>query len=152
VSSPHLPPPRFCHPSKQNKKGGDSAFGLFVFHFQYIQRRTEKQGISRKNARRFATGVTQFLVNSVHADTFAVFAHSFETNLTVDGRKQRIVGTDTHVVTGVDMGAALTHQNVTGQNKLTVGTFHAETFGLGITAVFGGTNALFVSEQLNVNL
>ena len=48
------------------------------------------------------------------------------------------------------MSAPLPHQNVAGQHKLTVRPLHAETLGLGITAVLGGADALLVSEQLNV--
>ena len=66
--------------------------------------------------------------------------------------EQGVVLTDAHIDTGMDVGASLANQNVAGQNELTVGTLHAQTLGLGITAVLGGTAALVVSEELNTNL
>ena len=38
----------------------------------------------------------------------------------------------------MDMGAALAHQHVAGQDKLAVAPLHAQALGLGIAAVAGG--------------
>ena len=46
--------------------------------------------------------------------------------------------------------SSLTDEDVTGGNKLAVAFFKTETLGLGITSVLGGTDALFMSEKLNI--
>src|SRR5699024_10261400 len=55
-----------------------------------------------------------------------------------------VVAADADALTRMDVGAALTDQDVAGQNVLTVAALHAQTLGLGITAVFGRTYAFFV--------
>jgi hypothetical protein len=52
----------------------------------------------------------------------------------------------------VDVGAALTDQDVAGQNELTVATLHAQTLSLGVAAVTGGANALLVGEELQTDI
>lgn len=52
-----------------------------------------------------------------------------------------------HVQAGMDMGAALANQNVTGQNKLTIGALDAQTFRFGITAVLGRTYTFFMCHN-----
>ena len=88
----------------------------------------------------------------VHGDLLAVLAHALELHLAVHQGEQGVVGALTHVGAGVDVAAALTNQNVAGQNELTVGTLHAQALGLGVTAVLGGAAALLVSEELDVDL
>ena len=83
-------------------------------------------------------------------DLLAILAQTLELDLAGLQSEQGVVAALTHVDTGMDMGAALTNQNVAGQNELTVGALNAEALGLGVTAVLGGTNALLVSEQLDV--
>ena len=61
------------------------------------------------------------------ADLLAVAAHALEAHTAIHQSKQGIVAADAHVLTGMDMGAALTHQNVAGQNELTIGALEAET-------------------------
>jgi hypothetical protein len=48
----------------------------------------------------------------------------------------------------MDFCAALADQNVAGQNELSVGALRSETLGLGITAVAGGADALFMGKEL----
>ena len=43
----------------------------------------------------------------------------------------------------MNMGAALTDQNIAGQNKLAVAALYAEALGLGIAAVLGRTYTFF---------
>ena len=50
------------------------------------------------------------------------FAQALETDNTVSLGKEGIVGADAHVLAGVNVRAALAHQDVAGQNKLTVST------------------------------
>ena len=54
----------------------------------------------------------------------------------------------THVLTGMDVRAALTDEDVAGHAVLAVCLLHTETLGLGVTSVFGGTNALFMGKKL----
>src|SRR5699024_2339797 len=75
---------------------------------------------------------------------FAVAAHALEVNAAVDQREQRVVAADADALTGMDVGAALTDQDVAGQNVLTVAALDAETLGLRVTAVLGGAYAFFV--------
>ena len=42
-------------------------------------------------------------------------------------------------------------QNVAGQHELAVAPLHAQTLGVGVTAVLGGAAALFVGEELKTN-
>ena len=44
-------------------------------------------------------------------------------------------------------GAALTDQDVAGQNKLTVAALNAEALGLGITAVLGGAHTFLWAKN-----
>ena len=74
----------------------------------------------------------------------AVAAHALEVNAAIDESKQRVIAADAHALTRMDVGAALTNQDVAGQNKLTVAALYAQTLGLGITAVLGRTYAFFM--------
>ena len=79
------------------------------------------------------------LLGGVDRDLLAVLAQALETDNTVSLGKEGIVGADAHVLAGVNMRAALAHQDVAGQNKLTVSTLCTQALGLGITAVLGGS-------------
>ena len=50
------------------------------------------------------------------------------------------------------MSTALLHQNISGQNELTVRTLRTQALGFGITAVLCGTAALLMREKLNIYL
>ena len=76
----------------------------------------------------------------------------FKTNNAVNQSKQCIVAASANILTRVNFCSPLAHQNIAGQNELSVRPFHAQTLRLGITAVFRGADALFVSEKLNVYL
>ena len=65
-------------------------------------------------------------------------------NAAVDQSEQGIVAADADALTRMDVGAALTDQDVAGQNVLTIAALDAETLGLGVTAVFRGAYALFM--------
>lgn len=91
------------------------------------------------------------LLGGVDRDLLAVLAQALETDNTVSLGKEGIVGADAHVLAGVNVRAALTHQDVAGLDELTVGTLGAKALGLGITAVLGGAAALLVGEELKTN-
>ena len=91
------------------------------------------------------------LLGGVDRDLLAILAQALETDNTVSLGKEGIVGADAHVLAGVNVRAALTHQDVAGLDELTVGTLGAKALGLGITAVLGGAAALLVGEELKTN-
>ena len=67
---------------------------------------------------------------------------------TVNQSKKSIVRTDTNVIAGMDLSAALSDKDVAGNYCLTVSLLNAETLGLGVTTVSSRTNALLVGEEL----
>lgn len=76
--------------------------------------------------------------------TLAVTANALEMNAAINQSVQGVIATDADALTRMDVGAALTDQNVAGQNKLTVAALNAEALGLGITAVLGRTYAFLM--------
>ena len=58
--------------------------------------------------------------------------------------KQGVIAAAAHSLTRMNVGAALTDQNVAGQHELTIAALDAETLGLGITAVLGRAYAFFM--------
>ena len=83
-----------------------------------------------------AAGIFQFLFfGRVDAHALAILADPLEPHHAVRQGEQGIVRADAHVVAGMDVGAALPHQDVAGQNKLPVRPLDAETLGLGIAAI-----------------
>ena len=91
--------------------------------------------------------LSQLLV-SVNANTLLSTGDMLELNGAVDKRKESVIGTDTNVVTGMNLRTALSYQNITGENCLTVSLLNAKALRLGITTVLGRTNALLVGEEL----
>src|SRR5205085_7943369 len=53
-----------------------------------------------------------------------------ELHMTVDQREQRVVLAESDVLTGEELRAALTHQDVSGTHALTAETLHAEALGV----------------------
>ena len=92
------------------------------------------------------------LLGGVDRDLLAILAQTLEANNAVRLGEQGVVGTLAHVGAGVDVGAALTHQNVASQHELSVGALGAKALGLGITAVLGGAHTFFMSEELQRNV
>ena len=70
-------------------------------------------------------------------------------NLTVPFFRANSVSSFTlaHVGAGMDLGAALTDQDVAGQHELAVTALDAQALGLGVTTVTGGADALLVGEN-----
>ena len=92
------------------------------------------------------------LLGRVNRNLLTILAQTLETDNTVSLGKEGIVGADAHVLAGVNVRAALTHQNVAGQNELTVSTLGAKALGLGVTAVLGGAHTFFMGEELQTNV
>mgnify|MGYP000060526060 CR=1 FL=1 len=93
-----------------------------------------------------------FLLGGVNRNLLTILAQTLEADNAVRLGEQGVVGTLAHVGAGVDVGAALTHQDVAGLDELTVGTLGAKALGLGITAVLGGAAALLVGEKLKTDV
>ena len=61
-------------------------------------------------------------------------------------REQRVVAATADQVTGVELGATLTDEDLTGADDLTTEALHAESLGRGVTAVTRAGRTLFVSH------
>ena len=92
------------------------------------------------------------LLRGVNRDLLAVLAQTLEADNAVRLGEQGVVGTLAHVGAGVDVGAALTHQNVASQHELPVSALGAKALGLGITAVLGGAHTFFMGKELQRNV
>jgi len=85
---------------------------------------------------------------SVNANLLLAACHVLELNSAVNKSEESVVRADTNVSTGMNLGSALSYENVAGNNCLTVSSLNAKTLGLGITTVLSRTYALFMSEEL----
>ena len=88
------------------------------------------------------------LLVSVNANALLSTGDMLELNGAVDKRKESVIGSDANVITGMDLGSALSYKDVAGDNCLTVSLLNAKALRLGITTVLGRTNALLVGEEL----
>ena len=95
----------------------------------------------KKRASRKGPPVPVFLL--LDRAALAVTAHALKVNAAIDQSEQGVIAADADALTRMDVGAALTDQDVAGQNELTVAALDAEAPGLGITAVLGRTLRLF---------
>src|SRR5690606_37599395 len=59
-------------------------------------------------------------------------------------REQGVVPAASDVVAGVEVGATLTHDDLTGVDELAAEALHAEALRIGVAAVLGGRCALLV--------
>ena len=87
----------------------------------------------------------------VNADLLSVFAQSFKADDAVDKREKGIVFADADVVAGVELGAALTDENIARKHFLPVRTLYAEAFRLAVAPVVGRAGSLFMSKQTAVS-
>ncbi len=84
----------------------------------------------------------------INGNFFAVFAHTFIVDGTIDEGIEGIVRADADVIAGMDVGTALAVEDVAGEDELAVGALAAEALRHTVTAVFGGTHSLFMGEKL----
>ena len=100
--------------------------------------------------RRLRNLVTVFFVYlvCVNADLLLILGLLLELNLAVDQSKERVILTDTNVVTGMDGSASLSYDNISGKNSLSVSLLYAKALGLTVSAVLGRTNTFFMSKKL----
>ena len=71
-------------------------------------------------------------------------------NAAINQSVQGVIAADADALTRMDVGAALTDQNVAGQNKLTGAALNADALGLGITAVLGEPTPFLCAIVLNL--
>ena len=85
---------------------------------------------------------------SVYADLLLISGHMLKLNLAVYESIQGVIAAQANARAGMDLGAALSDDDVASQNGLAVSTLYAKALGLAVTTVFGRTYALFVSKEL----
>lgn len=101
----------------------------------FLKRTISRNRITAKNRPGHLTGAVWLPYSaSVDRDLLTILAQPLEANCAAVSGEQGVVSALAHVHTGVDVGAALTHQDVAGLDELTVGTLGAKALGLGITA------------------
>ena len=88
----------------------------------------------------------------IDGNLLLVAAQTLEADNTVGLGKQRVIAADTDVGAGVDVGAALAHKNVAGENELTVSALGAKALGVRVAAVLRGAAALLVGEKLKTDV
>jgi len=88
----------------------------------------------------------------INADALARFANPFELHNASDGREDGIISTLLCIDPRHDFGATLAVENRTGRNKFAIPGFAAESPTSRITAVLGARNALFGSEELEIDI
>ena len=79
-----------------------------------------------------------------HSDAADDLVYRNHVNAAIDQSEQGVIAADADALTRMDVGAALTDQDVAGQNELTVAALDAEALGLGITTVLGRTYAFLM--------
>ena len=84
----------------------------------------------------------------VNADLLLILVLALELDLAVDERKQGVILADTDIVAGMDSGAALSDNDIAGNDGLTVSLLYAKTLRLTVAAVLGGTDTFFMCEKL----
>lgn len=82
----------------------------------------------------------------VYRNLLLVSALSLKSYNTVYSSEQGIITAATYVQTRMDLGSALSVQDVACQYELTISSLSAKSLGLGVSAVLGRTNTLFMSE------
>lgn len=85
---------------------------------------------------------------SVNAYLLSVATNTLKLYLAVNECEQGIIGASAHIVSGMNVSTALSYENVTRKNKLSVSALNAKSLGLGVTSVLCRTHSLFMSEIL----
>ena len=93
-----------------------------------------------------------FGCSSNNRNLLFVAALAAKVNNPVNQGIKGIILAKAYIFTGMDFCAVLSVKDVAGLNELTIGPLGAEAFGLGVTAVLGGADTLFMGEQLKIHL
>ena len=95
-------------------------------------------------AERPAVRRREALVRFDDADAPAVLPERLEPDRTRDRGKERVVLSAAHVSAGMDMAAALAHDNRPGGNKLAGKSLHAEALSVTVAPILGTAYTFFV--------
>jgi hypothetical protein len=114
-------------PQTNKKSAFQDAFYLFFYPFP-------------------ASGLLLFL--RINADLSFVLALALKFHYTRNQCKKCVVTSDTHIVSGMEMRAALTNKYIPGTHKLTVCTLSAQTLAFTVPSVSGTAHAFLVRKQL----
>src|SRR5690606_22616699 len=87
----------------------------------------------------------------VHADPLAVAAHRLKLHVAVDLRVQREVLPHPHVHAGMNLGAALAHDNAAGRHQLAAVTLDAQPLAPAVAAVPRAAAGLLRRKQLQIH-
>src|SRR5574337_173624 len=85
---------------------------------------------------------------AAYGDILPAVGFHFEPDLACSGCKQSMVGSHANVAAGVELGAALANQDVSGQDVFAPKFLDAEPPSLGIAAVAGGTTGLLMRHDV----
>ena len=92
------------------------------------------------------------LLSGVNRSLLTILAETLETEHAALLGVESIVRADTDVDARMDVGAALAHKNVAGENELTVSALGAKALGVRVAAVLRGAAALLVGEKLKTDV
>ena len=84
----------------------------------------------------------------VNTDALFAAGNVLEFHLAVYKSVKCVVRTDTDIHTGMNVRSALSDNDITGDNRLSVRLFDSKALGFAVTTVLCRTDALFVSEEL----
>jgi hypothetical protein len=82
-----------------------------------------------------------------YADTLSCLANAFKFDNAVGKCKECIVTAYADVHAGMEFSAALTHEDITGENYLSAKAFNPEALGITIAAVPRTSAAFFMSHK-----
>ena len=91
------------------------------------------------------------LLSGVNRSLLTILAETLETEHAALLGVESIVRADTDVDARMDVGAALAHKNVAGENELTISALGSKSLGFAITTVVRRTCTFFMSEQLYIH-
>ena len=86
------------------------------------------------------------ILRRIDVDVLAVVARGGETHRAVDRREERVVAAASDVFAGMELGAALPHDDAAGPDRLAAVDLDAQHFRLRVAAVFGGAYAFLMSH------
>ena len=84
------------------------------------------------------------LAGGINAYLTSALALSFELDNSVNLRKQGVISTHTHVSTRMKLCAHLSHQNISGPDRLPTKSFDSTSLGRAVTAVSRASSSFFV--------
>ena len=80
----------------------------------------------------------------VYRDLLAVLAHTLKLDVAVNQCEQGVVFAFSNVSARVNLASALSDEDITGKNKLTVCSLGAEALGFTVTTVLGRAHSFFM--------